>query len=134
MDNADQSKWFEFIDEGRRYLKTATNGAEKRKTVFTPEIIYNIVAMSIEKHIMGYLVFNNCLPDNHTIGDLVNAVRMIHPFESTLFKKLEGMDRFQEICSIDQYSRISPEEKDVREFLEIGKEVQVFVEAQLQPE
>lgn len=126
-----QKEWQEFINDGCKYLKTAVNGSKHRQNIFTPEIIYNIVAMSIEKNIMGYLLYNNRLPDNHTLRDLVNAVRLIHPFENVLFEKLNNMDRFQEICSIDLYNRKIPNKNDVQEFLNIGIEVQSFVAGQL---
>ena len=127
----DQKEWHEYVNDGCKYLKTAVNGSVKRKNVFTPEIIFNIVAMSIEKNIMGYLLYNNCLPENHTLRDLADAVRLIYPFENDLFEKLVDMDRFQEICCIDLYERKIPDEDDVKEFLDIGQKVRAFVKEQL---
>jgi hypothetical protein len=49
-------KWSEFVQEGDAYLKTA-RGGQKRPGVFTPEILYNLLAMAIEKHIMAALIF-----------------------------------------------------------------------------
>lgn len=119
--------WEEFIDNGDKYLKTAVNGYKKRKNIFTPEIIYNIVSMSIEKHIMGYLLYHNRLPDNHTLVDLITAVKEIGVVDNTLYAKIIHMNRFQEICSLSTYIRKVPSEKDIQEFLTIGESVRDFV-------
>lgn len=123
--------WEEFIDNGDKYLKTAVNGYKKRKNIFTPEIIYNIVSMSIEKHIMGYLLYHNRLPDNHTLVDLITAVKEIGVVDNTLYAKIIHMNRFQEICSLSTYIRKVPSEKDIQEFLTIGESVRDFVTGRL---
>lgn len=128
--------WQEFIEHGEKYLKTAVNGSKFRKDVFTPDLLYNIIAMSIEKHIMGYLLYNNSMPDNHTLRDLVDAVKKLNPNPDSslddLFEKLVNMDRFQEICCIEFYHRDTPEEKDIQEFISIGQGVKEFVSKQIQ--
>ncbi|VGO22412.1 hypothetical protein [Pontiella sulfatireligans] len=44
-----------FFREGDKYLKTARGGM-KRPAVFTAEILYNIIGLAIEKHIMGAIM------------------------------------------------------------------------------
>ncbi|MGE0083718.1 MAG: hypothetical protein AB7S75_04795 [Desulfococcaceae bacterium] len=127
--------WQEYIEDGNKYLKTAVKGHESRKQVFTPEIIYNIVSMSIEKQIMGLLMYHNRLPENHTLRDLTDAVKELcpvtegefHCFPQDLGEKLLAMDRFQEICCLDAYHRQTPCEEDVLEFIDTGQKVQTFV-------
>ena len=63
-----------FFDEGNKYLKTARGGV-KRPAVFTTEILYNIIGLAIEKHIMAALMAKGCLADNHTFTDLVDATK-----------------------------------------------------------
>jgi len=128
-------EWKQYIEDGNNYLKTAVKGHENRKQVFTPEIIYNIVSMSIEKQIMGLLMYHNRLPENHTLRDLTDAIRELCPaaegetscFPDELSEKLLAMDRFQEICCIDLYHREIPREEDVCAFIDIGQKVQAFV-------
>lgn len=127
----ERKTWEEFIDDGDKYLKTAVNGYKKRKNIFTPEIIYNIVSMSIEKYIMGYLLYHNRLPDNHTLADLITAVKEIGEVDNELYAKIIHMNRFQEICSLNSYVRKAPSEKDNQEFLTIGERVRNFVKDQI---
>lgn len=126
-----EMEWKKYVDEGHKYMKTAVNGLLNRKKVFTPEIIYNIVGMAIEKNIMGFLMYNKCMPDNHTLTDLANAVKNIDPVENELFEKMAEMDRFQEICSIDDYKVKVPDDNEISEFVRIGQEVQAFVDSKL---
>ena len=132
-------EWKQYIEDGNNYLKTAVNGHEKRKQVFTPEIIYNIVSLSIEKQIMGFLMYHNRLPENHTLRNLTDAMKEFCSaekgksvcFPDDLSEKLLAMDRFQEICCIDLYHREIPCEENVKEFINIGQKLQAFVAAQL---
>ncbi len=127
MEAYESGTWETFIDEGTKYLRTAVNGAVKRKEVFTPEILYNITAMSVEKHIMGYLLYHHKLPENHTLRDLADAMSANSDISASLCEKLAYMDSFQEICSLAAYSRSIPDEADVAKILEIGKEVKALV-------
>lgn len=122
-----------FIDEGAQYLKTAINADQKRRRVFTPDILYNIIAMSIEKYIMGYLLYRKNLPDNHTLGDLVDALKRVDQVEKDLCDRIIRMDRFQEICCISAYHRETPEEEDIAEMLTLGAMIRDFVKARMPP-
>lgn len=130
----DTPEWKQFLNDGSRYLKTATNGFRSRPAVFTPEIVYNLVGMAIEKHIMGFLLHDNRLPDNHTLTDLIHALEDLCNVETDLYDRVIRMDRFQEICSMDAYRREPPDAGDVPEFLEVGGRIQTLVEQRLSPE
>jgi len=131
MDNTPMQDWQIFIDEGDRYLKTAVGGSRNRPRVFTPEILYNLVAMAIEKHAMGYLMYHSQLPDNHTLRDLMDAVRALGGLDDDLYGKVVDMDRFQEICSVFQYHREVPKAEDIDSFLDLGDQIRAFVKNKL---
>ncbi len=127
-----EKEWTRFTDEGAQFLKTARNAVRKRRKVFTPDILYNLIAMSIEKYIMGYLLYRKNLPDNHTLGDLMDALRRVDPVEDDLCDRIIRMDRFQEICCITTYSREMPQVKDIEEMLTLGERIRDFVEVRMQ--
>ena len=122
--------WNDFYREGIQYLNVAMNTAGK-KAAFTPEILYNIIAMGIEKQIMGLLMFRGVLPENHTLRDLLNSLKTVTEVPEILSEKLIAMDGFQEICRIDFYKRKTPTDSDIREFLETGILVMSLVKKQL---
>lgn len=126
-----EKEWTRFTGEGAQFLKTAKNAVRKRRKVFTPDILYNLIAMSIEKYIMGYLFYRKNLPDNHTLGDLMDALRRVDEVEDELCDRIVRMDRFQEICCITTYSREMPQEKDIEEMLTLGERIRDFVEARM---
>ncbi len=122
------SDWRNFWQEGEQFLGTATRGLAKRRNVFTPEIIYNITAMAIEKTIMAYLMKNGDLAENHTMADLLTALKRHHgnlPFE--LANKLLYLDTFQEICDIDTYRREEPSWEQAEVIVTIGREIHEFL-------
>ncbi|MBU0908572.1 MAG: hypothetical protein KJ717_03325, partial [Proteobacteria bacterium] len=79
--------WEEYLLEGRQYLNTATRAFAEGRSAFTPEILYNVIAMAIEKMVMGALMEQGKLPYNHTMRDLVEAM------EEHLPDKILGLGR-----------------------------------------
>jgi hypothetical protein len=124
-------EWQTFIDDGDRYLTAAAGGLKRRPEVFTPEILYNLVAMAIEKHAMGYLMHHHRMPDNHTLRDLMDALKELGGLDDRLYGRVVEMERFQEICSVFEYHRDIPDARDAAEFLEIGDQVRAFVKNRL---
>jgi hypothetical protein len=119
--------WRQYIKEGGQYLHTACEAAERRGEVFTPEILYNLTAMAIEKFIMGYLMSRGDLADNHTMRDLVEALERNAGPQPELGAKLRYLDAFQEICDLETYSRKPALPEDIPEILAIGQLVREFV-------
>ncbi len=124
--------WRKYMDDGEKFLTTALNGAQKRPKVFTPEILYNLTAMAIEKFCMGYLMYHGDLADNHTMADLAEAVERHTGPLPELTPKLLFLDSFQEICNLSTYKRRPPNKKEITEILSIGQEVKDFVSSQIE--
>ncbi len=101
--------WEEYLHDGDAFLQTGLAAHEKKKRAFTPEILYNIVAMAIEKHVMAALMHKGELPYNHTMGDLVAAMEEVFPRAIAEIKDgLLDLDRYQEICDVDTFNIIPP--------------------------
>ncbi len=124
---SNSSSWQTFIDEGHRFYMTAANGSAKRAEVFTPDILYNLISMAIEKFIMGFLLYHNRMPDNHTLEDLIVALQKVEDVGEDLYNRVLNMDRFQEICSVFTYQRKTPGSEDIAEMLDVGRLIQAFV-------
>src|SRR5208337_3721757 len=92
--------WKNFYKEGIDFWNAARNSS-KRPEIFNSEVVYNIVSMAIEKFFMALLVYHDSLPYNHTLTDLVEAVKQVYHVDSLLEEKLKYMDSLQEICAID---------------------------------
>ena len=114
---AELADWETFYTEGKRYHQTA-QGSVRRPEVFTPSIIENIVAMSIEKYFMAFFMRRGSLPRNHTLLDLVEEAQKLISMDPVLVESLMYMDSLQRICSVFEYTIIPPERSDVPRFLE----------------
>ena len=124
--------WREYISDGGKFLHTAVNAARKRPEVFTPEILYNLTAMAIEKFCMGYLMYHGDLADNHTMADLAEAVERHAGPQPEFTKKLLFLDSFQEICDLSTYKRRPPNKEEITQILSIGQEVSDFVSSKIE--
>ncbi len=120
------AKWAEFMADGDAYLKTA-RGGQKRPGVFTPEILYNLLAMAIEKHIMAALIFKGTLADNHTFTDMIHSARELCPLGDALIEKLIALESYQEICPVfDGYNRKEFPTEEVSGMVAAAEEVQLW--------
>lgn len=117
--------WEEYLHDGDAFLRTGLAAHEKEKRAFTPEILYNIVAMAIEKHVMAALMHKGELPYNHTIGDLVAAMEEVFPQAISEIKDgLLDLDRYQEICDVDTYNIIPPTVDELPTMLSLAVKMQ----------
>ncbi|HIJ91614.1 MAG: hypothetical protein OEV89_13210 [Desulfobulbaceae bacterium] len=117
--------WQEFLKEGNQFLATANNAYAQRKKTFTTEILYNLVAMAIEKLIMALLMKSGNLPYNHTMRDLVEAIDEFLPGElAGLGEELKRLDAFQDICDMESYSISPPTMGQIGGMLALALEVQ----------
>lgn len=124
--------WEEFLRDGDAYLKTATAAYKKKNKVFTSEILYNLIAMAIEKFVMAALMQHGTMPYNHTMADLVEA--MEHTFPGKMGNIGEGlldMDKYQDICDLDGFKIIPPEMEKIAEMLELARRMQTLVTEEL---
>ena len=120
--------WEEYLREGKQFLATANNAYTQRKEPFTTPILYNLVAMAIEKLIMALLMKSGKLPYNHTMHDLVEAIDEFLPGElAGLGEELKRLDGFQDICDMESYSISPPTMGQIGGMLTLALEVQARV-------
>lgn len=122
----------DFQREGDAYLKTA-RGAGKRPRIFTPTIVYGILSLAIEKHLMAILLQVDQLPDNHTFRDLVAAMETVSPLEPDLTRFLLDLDAFDDLCSLDTRRTPVPDEAMVTRMLDAAGAIQDHADAILGP-
>lgn len=114
------------VKEADQYLKTAVGGL-KRGAVFTPEILYNILGMAIEKYCMALLYHKENMPDNHTFYDLEAAMSLVVSVPEDLKEELRVLQGYQEICSLSTYVRNVPDQSAVLKMIETTRKLESFV-------
>lgn len=123
--------WQDYFRDGRQFLKTARNAHAKESKAFSPDTLYNLICMAIEKLIMAYLMKNGDLAENHTMTDLANALKRHLGEIPELTEKLVYLDSFQEICDLETYTIRIPTNSDINTFLEIAAEIDDLLSPQL---
>lgn len=98
--------WEKWLKNGDQYLKAANS--KGKKSVFNPDIRYNLLSMSLEGYIMAITDYHNRLPFNHTYTDLVLSLERIYPIDAALKAKILKYENIQSICSIEKYHRQAP--------------------------
>jgi HEPN domain-containing protein len=122
MDNGKKSvepetNWSIWLREAHQYLKAGKN--EKKR--FDNSILYNLLAMSLEKFVMAILGYNLMLPLNHTFTDLVESLEKVCPLDRELKDTILRLETRQEICSFEDYVRTEISAEDIILLREVVK-------------
>lgn len=124
--------WEDFWSEGKAFLKTASAAYAQQKKAFTTVILYNIIAMAIEKFVMTVLMCEGKLPNNHTMKDLVDAMDEVFPDSMAGIREgLLNLDQYQEICDVDTFNITGPAMEEIPLMLDLASRLQALVEKQL---
>lgn len=115
--------WQDYLRDGEQFLKTANGAFAKRAQAFSPDTLYNLACMAIEKLVMAFLMKNGDLAENHTMGDLLFALERHLGHNADIALKLKYLDQFQEICDLETYSVVTPTDNDVIRCLTIADEI-----------
>ena len=117
--------WKEYQRDGEQFISVARRAIEKHNSRFTPEILYNLIAMGIEKLIMAFLMKRGDLAENHTMGDLLYSLQKHLGKLEELQEDFAYLDSFQEICELANYKRKAPALVEISRILKIGEKVQL---------
>jgi len=123
----EQSTYKTFLDAGEKYAQTSYSLVQKKKR-FSADLVYNIMALSIENYLVGFLQSKGDLPESHTLLDIILYVKKYHDV-GNLEQEIKWMNRFQEVCCIDFYKRRVPNDEDLDIMLDLNGKVKKLVES-----
>ena len=122
------SGWDDFLADGSGYLNTAVGALVKRREVFTSQILYNLIAMAIEKFVMAALMRYGAMPYNHTMRDLVEAMEETFPGAvADIRDDLLLLDSYQDICDLEGFSISPPAMEKIPAMLDLAGRVKSLV-------
>lgn len=115
--------WQDFLKQGQGFLTTAGRAYGKQSKVFSPEILYNIISMAIEKFAMAALMRHGVLPYNHTMADLVASLEATFPGQiHTIKAGLLALDSYQDICDPYEFTITPPKREDIPAMLKLAED------------
>lgn len=118
-------EWSQFRLEGEQYLKLAEGALRKQKKNFTAEILYNLIAMGIEKLVMAALMEIGRLPYNHTMHDLADALETWLPEAiQGMADLLRALDSYQEICDPYTSTIRTPTMEEIQSMLDLARQLE----------
>jgi hypothetical protein len=126
MSANEEPVWMAYYKEGMQFFSAAVKPGKKR--IFTPILIYNIVCMSIEKLFMAFFFYNNRMPENHTMRDLIESAAKFRPIDKVLMENMIFLDGFQDICPVYTCKTVIPGVDDMERTVETLFMVRDFVE------
>ncbi len=114
-----QQTWEEALKEAEEYRKAAVGGMD-RTAVFTPRILYNILAMSAEKYCIALFTSRRYMTEGHTFHDLAAALVEVlgSDIDEGFLKEFKDLDKPQmEQCSLALYKPTPMGYEDISSYL-----------------
>jgi HEPN domain-containing protein len=119
---------FEDIIKGANgYFKTAIRAFYK-KSVFSDELIFNILTMSIEKYLVGLLMSIGIMPANHVIKYLLEETEEHFKIDVSIQKHLAAIDDYLYLCSVDNFTKNTPPREDLEKMINAVEKLKFFVQ------
>lgn len=117
--------WQQYKLEGEQFLRLAETAFRKKKKNFTTEILYNLIAMAIEKLVMSALMEIGRLPYNHTMHDLVDALEQWLPEAVRgLEESIRNLDSYQDICDPSAWTVKVPTPAEIDIMLRVARQLE----------
>ena len=118
-----------YWEDACKYLRVAKGGL-KRPKIFTPEILYNLLGLSIEKYFMAAMVKHGDLADNHTFSDLISSAARVCPVSDSLAKRLKEVETYQNICpAFDGYMRKDIPREEILNMIDVTEDVKNWADS-----
>jgi len=117
--------WQQYRLVGNQFLNLAECAFRKEKKAFTTEILYNLIAMAIEKLVMSALMAIGRLPYNHTMHDLAAALEEWLPNAVRgMEEPLRHLDSYQEICDPYACTVKVPTRAEIAAMLDLARQLE----------
>ena len=81
---------------------------------------------------MAICIKHNYLPENHTISDLIDAVNRVIILDRNMVNKLLEIEKYQNICSVNDYNRETGKIKDIGPVIKLGNDINELTKNELQ--
>ncbi|EOR94272.1 hypothetical protein ADIARSV_2513 [Arcticibacter svalbardensis MN12-7] len=107
-----------FLKEANDYYKVSVGGLNRRN-IFTNEILYNTISLSIEKYIMGFFVSRKEMLQCHTLNGMISELKRYMPVEDNLVSQIRYFDNMQQICSLATYNKNMIADDDISNMIDV---------------
>lgn len=109
-----EANWMKTLKQADDYFGTVYRLSQTKR--FKNETLYNIVCLSTEKFLHGYMLSQGAVPFNHTLSTMVRDVRpQLKGSMQTLYSDLQFLDEFQKNI---EWQRPKPTDTDMKRMLE----------------
>lgn len=89
------------IDDGLRYLRTVEGGL-RRRAIFTPDMLREMLAMGLEAMISGFLQQKGIFPAHSSLDTLLVYLKRMETFPEEMSPALRELQAMVSPCSNDK--------------------------------
>jgi hypothetical protein len=116
-----------FVEAGNSYLQTAQRGRQ-RGSVFTGNMIYHILCLSIEKYLMAIFCLHRAIPEHHTLSHMAREATAFTKMPEDLIARIEAMDNVLNLCDPAAPLQASLSDSQLQSMLQVGEKLRELVQ------
>lgn len=120
------SDYQEFLKEGDQYFQAALGGS-RLGNKFSPEVLFHMAAMGMEKHLMALLMAKGTMPDNHSFYDFIAALERLDLLTPDMKSRMLWMEAKHPLCALVLTEKKPFSSADIPVFMETALIIQNFV-------
>ena len=128
------SFWQDALKQAEEYRSACIGGMEKRD-IFTPRILYNILALSVEKYCMSLFHYHHHMPECHTFFDLSRSLEEVieNKLNEEFIQNIKDLDKPQMAeCSLEIFKPEPLGYHDIDVYLNTLEKVRSLVRSELE--
>ncbi len=126
-----EKDWKFYYNEGVQYLKTA-NGWHAKGKKFNNELKFNMLSISMERMLVGLLLFNDEMPYSETVNGLVREAMPFVNWSDEFVKEVKKLNKYMFLCSLDPDSSKAPNDAELEEVYGIAQQLKEKITAELE--
>lgn len=119
----------QIIEEADSHANMVVRSFKKKK--FDNIFLLNLVTMSMEKFMVGYLISKDNLPSGHTLSFLVQEMTNYTSIPESDINLIEDLDDKIQLCSLEVVAPYIPTDKEMEVILDTMTNIQSIVKNEI---
>lgn len=128
-----EKDWKFYYNEGVQYLQTA-NGWHAKGKKFNNELKFNMLSISMERMLVGLLLFNKEMPYSETVTGLVREAKPFVNWSEKFIKEVKKLNKYMFLCSLDPDSSKAPNDSELEEVYALAAQLKDKINTELEIE
>jgi hypothetical protein len=116
-----ERNWDFYYREGVGFYKRAYRSYMGEATVFSNELLFNLLSMSMERLLISLLLYHHTMPASETVSGLMRECKNKVTWHDEMYAEVRWLNRFVHLCSLDPTPMKVPDDSEMVKVFKIAE-------------